>query len=241
LQHYSRYFKKSVEHKGISGMKRTSSVSPIRTLFLDIGGVLLTDGWAHAARKRAAKAFHLPWADMEKRHRAIFETYEQGKLSLDDYLDLVVFYEKRRFTRKVFRRFMFEQTKPYPEMIDLMGELKKRYGFKIVIVSNEAREINAYRIQKYKIDKLADFFVSSCFVHLRKPDRDIFRLALDLSQTPPQEALYIENTPMFVEIARSVGIRSILHSDYEKTRNKLALLGLEISSQGSLSIPHQGL
>ena len=55
-------------------------------------------------------------------------------------------------------------------------------------------------------------FISSCFVHVRKPDADIFRLALDISQAPAEQVVYIENTPMFVQIAESLGIRSILHT-----------------------------
>jgi putative hydrolase of the HAD superfamily len=111
-------------------------------------------------------------------------------------------------------------------MIDLVTQLKARHGLKIAAVSNEARELNAYRIRQFKLNGFVDFFVSSCFVHLRKPDADIFRLALDIAQVPVKEILYIENTPMFVQIAEGLGIRSILHSDYRSTRAKLASFGL---------------
>ena len=131
---------------------------PITTLFLDIGGVLLTDGWDHHARKRAAKNFKLEWAEMEDRHHLTFDTYEEGKLTLEEYLDRVVFYQKRPFTRAQFRRFMFAQSKPYPEMIELVAQLKVRHGLKIVVVSNEARELNAYRIRKFKLDEFVDCF-----------------------------------------------------------------------------------
>ena len=195
-------------------MKRSTE---IRTLFLDIGGVLLTDGWDHHARKRAAKNFKLEWAEMEARHHLTFDTYEEGKLTLEEYLGRVVFYQKRPFTRAQFRRFMFAQSKPYPQMIELIAQLKARYGLEIVVVSNEARELNAYRIRKFKLDGLVDSFISSCFVHIRKPDADIFRLALDIAQAPARQVVYIENTPMFVQIAEGLGIRSILHTDYEST------------------------
>ena len=201
--------------------------APITALFLDIGGVLLTDGWDHHARKRAAGNFKLEWAEMEERHRLNFDTYEEGKLTLEEYLGRVVFYQKRPFTRAEFRRFMFAQSKPYPEMIELIAQLKVRHGLKIAVVSNEGRELNAYRIRKFKLDQFVDCFISSCFVHLRKPDVDIFRLALDIAQTPARQAVYIENTPMFVQIAESVGIRSILHTNYKSTSAKLASFGLE--------------
>jgi putative hydrolase of the HAD superfamily len=199
----------------------------IACVFLDIGGVLLTDGWDHRARKRAATHFKLEWAEMENRHNLNFATYEEGKLTLEEYLGRVVFYQKRPFTRAQFARFMFAQSKPYPEMIELFAQLKVRYGLKIAVVSNEARELNAYRIRKFKLDEFVDAFISSCFVHIRKPDEDIFRLALDIAQASARQVLYIENTPMFVQIAEGLGIRSILHTDYKSTCAKLASFGFE--------------
>ena len=200
---------------------------PITTLFLDIGGVLLTNGWDHIARRRVANRFKLDWAEMEERHSLTFETHEEGKLTFEEYSGRVVFYRKRPFTRAQFRRLMCAQSKPYPEMIELIAQLKIRHGLKIAVVSNEARELNAYRIRKFKLAGFVDSFISSCFVHIRKPDADIFRLALDIAQAPARQVVYIENTPMFVQIAEGLGIRSILHTDYTSTRAKLASLGFE--------------
>jgi len=199
----------------------------ITCLFLDIGGVLLTDGWDHHARRQAANTFKLNWSEMEERHRLNFDTYEEGKLTLEEYLGRVVFHQTRPFTRAQFRRFMFAQSKPYPQMIDLVHNLKTKHRLKVAVVSNEARELNAHRIEKFKLHGFVDAFISSCFVHLRKPDADIFRLALDITQTPARQVVYIENTPMFVQIAEGLGIRSIRHTDYRSTCAKLASLGLE--------------
>jgi putative hydrolase of the HAD superfamily len=195
-------------------------------LFVDVGGVLLTNGWDHLARKRAAKQFKLNWADMDERHRLVFETHEEGKLSFEEYLGWVVFYEKRTFTRNQFRDFIFAQSKPFPKMLDLVAQLKVQCGLKIVVISNESRAVNAYRIRTFKLDRLVDTFISSCFVQMRKPDIEIFRLALDLAQTAPEQAVFLDNTPMFVQIAEGLGMRSILHVDYESTGAKLAALGL---------------
>jgi putative hydrolase of the HAD superfamily len=199
----------------------------ITTLFLDVGGVLLTNGWDHHERRRVAKHFKLEWTEMEERHALNFETHEEGRMTFEEYLSRVVFYQKRPFTRAQFRSFMCAQSKAYPEMIKLVVRLKARHGLKITVVSNEARELNAYRIQEFKLDGFVDTFISSCFVQLRKPDVAIFRLALDISFAPPREIVYIENTPMFVQIAEGLGIRSILHTDYRSTCAKLAALGLQ--------------
>ena len=199
----------------------------ITCAFLDIGGVLLTNGWDHQARERAATNFKLDLAEMEDRHHLTFDTYEEGKLTLEEYLSRTVFYERRPFTQAQFRRFMFAQSKPYPEMIQLFARLKLRHGLKIVVVSNEGRELNSHRIRKFKLDGFVDSFVSSCVVHLRKPDADIFRLALDIAQVPARQVVYLENTPMFVQAAEGLGVRSILHTDYRSTCVKLASLGLQ--------------
>lgn len=198
----------------------------ISHLFLDIGGVLLTNGWDHLSRKRAAAHFGLKCSEIESRHRLIFELFETGKVTLDDYLARVIFYEKRSFTRAQFRRFMFDQSTAYPEMLELVAQLKRRYGLKVVVVSNEGRELNEHRVRRFKLDRFVDTFVSSSFVGVRKPDVAIFRLALDLSQAEPGQVVYIENTPMFVEVAEEVGIRAILHTEYRSTCAALAALGL---------------
>jgi len=204
-------------------MKKTPRIT---TLFLDIGGVLLSDGWDIHARKRGAKHFKLDFNKFEALHQLAFETYETDKLTLEEYLSRTVFNEPRSFTRAQFRQFMFAQSKPFPEMIRFIAGLKIQHGLKIFVVSNEVRELNDYRIRKFKLAALADAFISSCYVGVRKPDTDIFRLALEIAQTPLRQIVYIENTLMFVKIAEGLGIRSVLHTDYQSTRKKLAAMGL---------------
>jgi putative hydrolase of the HAD superfamily len=202
-------------------------MTTVTTVFLDIGGVLLSDGWDRHARRRAATAFKLEAAEMEERHHMTFETFEEGKLTLDAYLDLVVFWKRRAFKKAQFRRFMFSQSTPHPKMIALVARLRERYGLKIIVVSNEARELNAYRIRRFELTGLVDAFISSCFVHLRKPDAAIFRLALDVAQTPAKQVVFIDDTPMFVAIAQRLGIRGIHHTDHLSTAAQLDALGLE--------------
>ncbi|MCL4393905.1 MAG: HAD family phosphatase [Chloroflexi bacterium] len=198
----------------------------ITTLFLDIGGVLLTNGWDRAARRRAALTFGLDQDEMDERHHLTFDTYEEGKLTLAEYLDRVVFYQPRPFTVDEFKSFMYAQSEAYPEMIDLVRRLKERHRLKVVVVSNEGRELTVYRVRKFELGKFVDFFVSSSFVHFRKPDQDIFRIALDIAQVDPSEVLYIDDRPMFVEIAQGLGINGIRHTGLESTRAALASAGL---------------
>ncbi len=199
---------------------------PITALFVDIGGVLLTNGWDHQARHRAAEHFALAYADMDERHRLIFDTYEVGKITLDAYLDLVVFHCKRPFTRAQFRKFMYAQSQPMPGMLQLVTRLKSRYHLKVFAVSNEGRELNAYRIEKFRLSSFVDGYISSCYLGVRKPDAALFRYALDISQVVPSQVIYLENTAMFIGIAQGLGIRGALHTDLDSTQAALAGYGL---------------
>ena len=211
-------------------MASQSTSAPVTALFLDIGGVMLTNGWDRKAREAAAKQFGLDLDDLNDRHRMTFDTYESGKLDLDEYLKRSVFYKDRSFTMEQFRTFMYDQSVAYPEMIDLIKALKARYGLKIAVVNNEGRELNEHRIRTFRLNEFVDFFISSCFVHFRKPDADIWKVALDIAQVPLEEVVYIDDRAMFVQVAEGLGLRGIVH-DHKKvqqTRDALAGMGLKL-------------
>lgn len=211
-------------------MATNSTTAPVTALFLDVGGVMLTNGWDRKAREAAAKQFGLDLDDLNDRHRMTFDTYETGKLSLEEYLNTSVFYKERPFTLEEFRKFMFDQSVPYSEMIDLIKALKEKYKLRIAVVNNEGRELNEYRIKAYKLNEFVDFFISSCFVHFRKPDADIWKIALDIAQVPREEVVYIDDRPMFVQVAQRLGLRGIVHShrNVAQTKETLAGMGLKL-------------
>lgn len=198
------------------------------TLFLDIGGVLLTNGWDHTMRQRAAENFGIDYEEMNERHHLTFDTYEEGKLTLVQYLNRVIFYKKRSFSKADFKRFMFSQSQPFPEMIEMIKELKSRYNLKVAAISNEGRELTVYRIRQFALDEFIDFFIASCFVHFRKPDEDIYCIALDIAQEPPEKVIYIEDRPMFVDVAKGLGIRGIWHRGYDTSKKALERFGLKM-------------
>jgi len=211
-------------------MGTNAILARVTALFLDVGGVMLTNGWDRKSREAAAKQFNLDLDELNDRHRMTFDTYESGKLSLDEYLQRSVFYKDRPFTPEQFRSFMFEQSIAYPEMIDLIKALKARYGLKIAVVNNEGRELNEYRIKTFQLNEFVDFFISSCFVHFRKPDADIWKIALDIAQVPREEVVYIDDRAMFVQVAQGLGLKGVVHNykNVGATRDALAALGLAL-------------
>ncbi|HEX5111856.1 MAG TPA: HAD family hydrolase [Saprospiraceae bacterium] len=193
----------------------------ISTLFLDIGGVLLSNGWGHEQRNRAIAHFHLDAEEINERHHLTFDTYEQGKLSLDDYLKRVIFYEKRSFSAQEFRQFMFDQSTEFGDVLDFFKIFKRQHHLRYVAVSNEGRELNHYRVHQFRLNELFDAFVSSSFVHLRKPDVDLFRMAIDIAQAEPDQILYIDDRKMFVEVARTLGLNGLHHQGLDETKKQL--------------------
>ena len=189
---------------------------------------MLTNGWGHEARRRAADVFQLNFEELNERHHLTFDTYESGKLSLDEYVDRVVFYRQRPFSKDDFKKFMFAQSQPFPEMIALVRDMKARYRLKTVVVSNEGRELTEFRISQFGLHEFVDAFLSSCFVHCRKPDADIYHLALDVAQARPDRVAYIDDRLMFVQVACGLGIRGIHHVGYESTRAALSEMGLNL-------------
>jgi len=202
--------------------------SAIRALFLDVGGVMLTNGWDSKVRRALADHFHLDLPDFEARHHLTFDTYESGKISFDVFLERTVFYKPRDFTPADFKKYVSDLTKPFPEMLEMFSRLKQKHGLKVAVVSNEGRELTFDRVAKFNLKSFVDFFIVSSFVHLRKPDTDIYRLALDVAMLEPHQVAYIDDRAMLVEVASKMGIVGIQHTAYDSTKARLAELGLTL-------------
>lgn len=180
----------------------------IKVLLVDVGGVLLTNGWDTAMRKQVAEHFSIDQAEFQQRHEMIFDDYECGKCSFDEYLHHVIFFIKRPFSMEEIKSYTFSQYKAYNKTIARIKELKSHHHAKLALLSNEGREIAEYRFNKFNFHDFVDFFIVSSFVGLRKPDLRIYKLALDLCQENPREVLYIDDRDYYFPNARSVGLRT---------------------------------
>src|SRR6201996_7235762 len=181
--------------------------SDLKILFFDIGGILLTNGWGHESREEAAKKFGLDYAEVKELHTFIFNVYEAHGVDLAEIIKPAGFNHPRDFTREDFKNFMFEQSKELPDMLAWLKEWKKDCGFRIISINNEGKELNDYRIKKFKLHECFDAFVSSCEVGMRKPDPAIFRLAMGIAQALPQQCVYFDDRKMFALAAQKLGIK----------------------------------
>ena len=190
-----------------------------KVIFCDIGGVLLTDGWGHVARQAAAKEFDLDYFAMDLLHDFIFNTYEIGKISLDNYLNTVVFNQPRNFTKEDFKAFMYSQSSELPDMLQWLKEWKKENSqIRIMAINNEGKELNDYRIKKFQLHECFDVFISSCKVNMRKPDPGIYKLALDIAHIEPEQCIYFDDRQMLVEQAQKHHIKGFQHKSFLETK-----------------------
>ena len=147
-------------------------------------------------------------------------------MTLDEYLWQIIFYEKRAFTQEDVKTYILEQAKPYQDMIDLVKRLRAVYGLRVAVVSYEGREIAEDRIRRFNLRDFVDFFIVSAFVHLRKPDLDIYRLALDVAHVKAENVAYIEDRPLLCDVAARLGLHPVLNRNAKETREILATLDL---------------
>jgi len=200
----------------------------ITALFWDIGGVILTNGWDRESRKEAAETFHLDWEEFQDRHDLSFPAFDSGLITLNEYLDRTLFYRSRPFSREEFTAFMFAQSKEYPETRAILDKVTNTQKYFVGAINNEPLELNQYRIEAFDLRRNFLVFFSSCYLHSRKPEETIFRIALEVTQHPPGQCLFIDDRPLNLESPRKLGMNTILQKTAEQLRADLGKYGVEV-------------
>ncbi len=202
-------------------------MAAVRVLLFDVGGVLLSNGWDRAARRRACEHFELDWEEFQDRHDFVAGEFETGELSIDAYLQRTVFYRERPFSPDRFLEFMKEQSHPIPEMLALVDRLAEAGTLLLATLNNESRFLNDFRIETFGLRSLFDLFLSSCYLGVRKPEPEIFRLAVDITQRQPEECVFIDDRQLNLECAELAGLRTIHFQGEPHLRRALARLGID--------------
>ena len=208
--------------------RRRNLLPQITAIFWDVGGVLLTNAWDREQRQRALEHFKLDEAEFDDRHEMVMSSFERGKITLDEYLQRIIFYRKRPFTPAEFREYMFSLSQPFPEALELARWLAKSARYLMSTINNESKELNEYRIRKFGLLEVFTLFLSSCYVGLRKPEEGIYRLALEVTQKMPEESCFIDDRALNLEAAERLGIRTIRMESVEQLRGELQKLGIMV-------------
>jgi len=186
----------------------------------------LSNAWDHTERREALHQFGLNQAEFNIRHEKLADVFERGQLSLDDYLDQTVFYAPRAFSKEEFKGTMFGLSQPRPPALQLARELTASGRYFMATLNNESRELNEYRITTFGLRSVFRLFVSSCYVGKRKPDEAIYKLALDITQTPAGQCCFIDDRQENLEAPSRLGVKVIQMEGADKLRERLAALGV---------------
>ncbi len=201
-------------------------MSQIRAIFWDVGGVLLTNAWDRSQREAALEHFKLDEEEFADRHEMVVSSFERGKIGLDEYLDRTVFYRPRPFSREEFREYVFSLSQPRNEVLRFAKGLTDSGKYLMGTINNESRDLNLYRIERFGLRSIFSLFISSCFVGLRKPEKDIYRLALETTQQPPEECCFIDDRALNLEEAKRLWMHTIEMDGIERLRTELQRLGV---------------
>jgi len=199
----------------------------IKTLFFDIGGVILSNGWDRHQRRRTVEEFGLDYDEFQDRHDFVAHDFETGNLDLEEYLTRTIFYRDRNFTRAAVTASIFGHSQALPESIAFLDELSTT-GLQLASLNNESREINEHRIHTFGLNERLSLFLSSCYLGVKKPEAAIYELALRITQRRAEECVFIDDRSLNLECAADVGIDGILFSDVADLRRQLTARGLPL-------------
>ena len=203
-------------------------MADITTMFWDIGGVILTNGWDRVSRREAAKVFHLDWEEFQDRHDLSFPALDAGRITLNEYLDRTLFHHPRSFTREEFIAYIFAQSREFSESRAVLDEVTRTRKYFIGSINNEPLELNQYRIAAFNLRRNFEVFFSSCYVRSRKPEEAIFRMALEVSQRPPEQCLFIDDRLLNLDVPRRLGMNVIHYQNAERLRSELRKYDVEV-------------
>ena len=201
----------------------------ITTIFFDVGGVLLTDGWNHLARQKAAENFGLDLKDFETRHAPLADALDTGKISVNDYIDKVIFYKERSFSKIDFYDFMKEQSVPIPGTLDLVANLAAQEKYLLGTINNESVQLNLYRIEKFSLAQHFKLFFSSCFMGIKKPDSAIYERALQICQKKAAETIFIDDREANLVSPRNLKINTIHFENADQLKEELHKFGVSMT------------
>ena len=176
------------------------------TLFFDVGGVLLTNGWDTAARRKAAETFGLDYPEFQTRHEMLKTAFESGRLVMDGYVQRSVFHRPRDFSPEEFKAFMFEQSQPLGETLDWVRTLAASRSCRLFTLNNESRELQEHRVRAFGLADVFEAFFTSCYLGQVKPDEGIYLSALGMAGCGKHRAIFIDDRALNVEPAEALGL-----------------------------------
>ncbi len=182
----------------------------IKTIFFDIGGVLIDINFKRTAQF-LADCTDLTVKEIESSFpREAHDNYEKGILSDRDFF--LAFKEslpqpcclKESDFWRAWKLLLGKET----EVVKLLRKLKRNYSVWLLSNTNP-KHINDEIEKKYSFPKLVDGAIYSFNVGCRKPEKEIYIKAAHRTNSVPEECLFIDDLSENIESAKRIGFLSI--------------------------------
>ncbi len=208
----------------------------IRTVFWDMGGVVLTNGWDVHQRARVLKRLKVDLEAYEEVHDRANYYWERGLITAEDFFSQTVLRPNPRLGLTfdmLWPQVCAESKVLHPECLDILAELKATGRYRLATLNNESRELNEYRLDAFKLRSLFDYFICSGYVHEMKPMPGIFRSAIDISGFAAETALFIDDNEENCAAARALGMRTIHFKSPEQLGEAMEGHGIQLHQMES--------
>jgi putative hydrolase of the HAD superfamily len=203
-------------------------MSSVRTLFFDLGGVLLSNGWDTGSRKKAAEVFGLDYQEFQTRHEMLKTAFETGRLSLDAYIRKAVFHRQRAFSPEDFKAFMFSRSVVLGDTLEWVHALSRSGKCRLYTLNNESRELHEHRVREFSLDRIFAGFLVSCYLGQAKPDEEIYLNSLGIAACERHDALFIDDRALNIEPALALGLNAVLFEGLDSLRDALKGYGITV-------------
>jgi HAD superfamily hydrolase (TIGR01509 family) len=205
----------------------------IRTLFWDIGGVVLTNGWDIDQRTKVLSRLGVDLEAYEEVHERANYYWERGLITAKEFFAQTVLNPnpKLDLTFDIVWKQVCAQSKVlHPECLDILAELKRQGRYRLATLNNESRELNGHRLDAFKLRSLFDYFICSGYVHEMKPLPGVYRSAIDISGFEARTALFIDDKEENCESAKVLGMQTIWFKNPEQLCTALADYDIHVNA-----------
>lgn len=206
-----------------------SSNGAVKTIFWDVGGVLLTNGWDVQQRAGVLSALGVDLPAYEAVHDGVNYYWERGLISAQDFFEQTVLETNPQLNLtfdQLWQLVCSESRMLHQECFDLLSEIKDSGRYRLATLNNESKELNEYRLNTFDLRRHFDYFICSGYVHEMKPLPDIYRVATDISGFAAETALFIDDKQENCDTAVALDMQTIRFDSPKQLRTALSERGI---------------
>ncbi len=205
--------------------------SSIRTVFWDVGGVILTNGWDPRQRARVLGRLGVNLEAYEEVHDGANYYWERGLITAEDFFMQTVLRPNAHLNLtfdQLWPQVCAESRVLHPGCLDILAEMKGLRKLRLATLNNESRELNEHRLNAFKLRTLFDYFICSGYLHEMKPAPGIFKSAIEISGFDAETALFIDDKAQNCDAAAAQGMQTIIFQSPAQLRNALQDHGIHM-------------